>query len=150
MKQLVAIGCVLLFAAGIAGAQSNETLDQILDSGQATYGQAAYLLLLGDGALDEQSDFATAVNALEDRIGVLVARGADEPITLGEFALLIQTWFDLPRGLMGRLVVAPRYAVRDLRFLRIVQGRSYPGMDLAGERMVRIVGRVLDYQEGVL
>ena len=150
MKRHLVLACLLLIGAVGAGAQSNEALDAILATPNATYGQAAYLLLTADGSLDEDATFEAAAAMLESRLGPVVTRGAYEALTLGEFALLVQLHNDLPRGMMGRLVVSPRYAVRDLRFLRVVQGRSYPNMAVSGERMMRIVGRVLAYQEGVL
>ncbi|TVQ37301.1 MAG: hypothetical protein EA384_12540 [Spirochaetaceae bacterium] len=150
MKHAVALGCVLLLSAVMGAAQSNEALDDILQSVQASYGQAAYLLLTSDGSIEEHSSYEHAAAELQRRLGPVVERHAADALTLGEFALLVQMYHDLPRGLMGRLVRAPRYAVRDLRFLRVVQGRSYPNMRLSGERMVRIMGRVLAWQEGVL
>ncbi len=150
MKHAVVLGCLLLLSVGFAAAQSNETLDEILQTPEATYGQAAYLLLVGDGSIEEDSSYNRAVSVLEQQLGALVQRAAGDALTLGEFALLVQVYHELPRGLLGSLVTAPRYAVRDLRYLRVVQGRSYPNMRLSGERMLRITGRVLAWQEGVL
>ena len=150
MKQAVVWGCLLLLSAGVAAAQSNEALDDILQAPEATYGQAAYLLLIGDGSIEEGSSYEQAVRVLEQQLGALVQRSAGDALTLGEFALLVQVSHELPRGMLGSLVSAPRYAVRDLRYLRVVQGRSYPNMRLSGERMLRITGRVLAWQEGVL
>ncbi len=150
MKQLTVLSWVLFACTVSLGAQSNEALDIILDTPRVTYGQVAYLLLAGDQAIDEESDAPEAVSALEARIGTVVARAANDPLSLGEVSLLVQRYYELPRGLMSNVTASPRYAVRDLRFLRIVQGRSYPGMAVPGERMVRIVRRVMDYREGVL
>ena len=150
MKTAAVLGVLLLLGSGGIDAQSNEILDTVLAAPRGSYGHAAYLFLAGDGTIDEQASFEAAVTALEQILPLAIERAVDEPLTLGEFALLVQLYYDLPRGLMGRLVAAPRYAVRDLRFLRVVQGRSYPNMQLSGEQMIRIVGRVLAYQEGAL
>ncbi len=131
-------------------AQSNQALDDILAAHEASYGQAAYLLLSARGMIGEEADYAAAVDALQAAGMAIEQRGVNEAINLGEYVFLVQQLFDLPRGVLGSLLGGPRYATRDLRFLRIVQGRSYPNMSISGERMMRILGRTLAYKDGVL
>ena len=73
MKQVVILSWVLFACAATAGAQSNEALDTTLDTPRVTYGQVAYLLLMGgDQVIDEESDASAAVSAFEARSGAVV------------------------------------------------------------------------------
>ena len=129
-----------------AAAQSNDFVDGVLAQDRITYGNAAYLLLVGSGDLDESASVADARDRFESGPAAL-GRGVDEPVTLGEYSLLTMNAFGITGGIMYTLVPSPRYAARELAFREVIQGRAYPRMDLSGERALRIVGRVLDLNE---
>ncbi|MFW5695704.1 MAG: hypothetical protein ACOCYB_11090 [Alkalispirochaeta sp.] len=133
---------------GIASlaAQSNEFIDGVLEQDQITYGNAAYLLLVGSGDLDESASVADARDRFESGPAAL-GRGVDEPVTLGEYSLLAMDAFGITGGMMYTLVPSPRYAARELSFRDVIQGRAYPRMDISGERAMRLIGRVLTLDE---
>jgi hypothetical protein len=137
---------LLLAAAVPLSAQSNEFIDRFLAQDQVTYGDAAYLLLVGSGDLEESASPNDAHAAMEERPHAL-RRAQQEEITLGEYAMLTMDAFDISGGVMYTLMPSPRYAARELAFRQVIQGRSYPRMDVSGERALRIVGRVLDLNE---
>jgi hypothetical protein len=56
--------------------------------------------------------------------------------------------FDLHGGAMYRISSSPRYAYRELLYLRIIQGASDPSQKVSGERLMRILGRALDHAGG--
>jgi len=128
-------------------AQSNEFIDGVLEQPRITYGNAAYLLLVGSGDLDESATVNDARDRFESGAAAL-GSGVDEPVTLGEYSLLAMNAFGITGGVMYTLVPSPRYAARELAFRDVVQGRAYPRMDVSGERALRIIGRVLDLNEG--
>ncbi len=75
---------------------------------------------------------------------------AEDAVTLGQYAYILQEFFDLPAGLMYRLVPGPRYAARSLAAADIIPGRAYPGMHLSGRDALAILGRALAHLEGTL
>ncbi|TVR75624.1 MAG: hypothetical protein EA427_00090 [Spirochaetaceae bacterium] len=139
---------LLAVATAPVHSQSNEIVDRILAEEELTYGSAAYLLLLASDSIDEDATLASAAEAL-NRSGLgLENRGANDPITLGEYALLTMRVFAVPGGIAWSIHPAPRYATRELEYRRVIQGQVYPNMKLSGERAMRILGRVLNLREG--
>jgi hypothetical protein len=54
--------------------------------------------------------------------------------------------FSMKGGLFYALFPGPRYAYRELVHQRLIQERSDPALAVSGERLLRILGRVLDHQ----
>ena len=139
---------VMLGACVSVGAQSNVFLDEFLSQEAVAYGPASYLVLLGAGRIAESDSQERALGMLAEQGWAIWDKGPDEPLSLGEYALLLMRSFEIEGGLMYRLSGLPRYAARELVYLGLIQGRARPGMTLSGERAVRILGRVLAYKEG--
>jgi hypothetical protein len=53
--------------------------------------------------------------------------------------------FDLKGGIFYSRFPLPRYACRELVYLRIIQGRTDPGGRLDGRTFLQILGRVLTF-----
>jgi hypothetical protein len=139
------VGCVV----GVS-AQSGAFMDRFLGEGEAAYGDAAYLVLVGAGLLGDNEAVERALGVLADRGWAIAGRGASEPLTLGEFAFLVMRANGIPGGLMYQVAPGPRYATRELEYLEVIQGKGRPGSGVSGERAARILGRVLDWKEGRL
>ena len=150
MKRSIIVVLLCVILGTFASAQSSRTVGVILLNDTATYGDAAYLLLAARGLIDDEVGLAGAAGLLEFNGYGTPGRLWLDPITLGEYAVLLRRVLGLPGGFMSALTDAPRYAVRDLRHYRIIQGRAYPNMTISGERMVRILGRALAWQDGTL
>jgi hypothetical protein len=140
--------CLALFIP-VLSAQSNEIIDTILTEERLTAGSAAYLVLsLADpDAIPDSREAAFAALAQKVDLSPVSAGGVDDQISIGEFSYLLQQSLALPRGIGSRIRPGARYALRDLKFLNIVQGRVYPAMELSGERALRITGRTLNRME---
>jgi hypothetical protein len=117
-------------------------LDTILDSPALNWGEAARLIL----AAADKGEYSG-----EDAFVVLqtmtaLPRGAESggPVSLGGVSLIIMKAFDISGGLY-RYFPNSRYAYRELVYLGLIQGRSDPDMKVPGERLLRILGRALDY-----
>lgn len=146
------VATVLTVAATAAvAAQSNQVVDELLSQTTIAYGHAAYILLVADGAIDDATSVDAAHALLEDAGGDLpltpLGYPADQAVSLGEFSRMAMETFGIRGGFMYALLPGPRYAARELAFRGVVQGDAYPGMDLSGERALRIVGRILALQE---
>lgn len=133
-----------------AFAQFNDTMDEILAQDKLTLGAASFILLSSAGELDDSSSLEQAASALSAKIPGISADWNEE-INLGQYSSYLMKVHSVKGGLMYRMCangpLAPRYALRELRFLEIVQGRAYTPMSLSGERAVRILGRLLSTKE---
>ena len=140
---------ILWAAAGLpAAAQSNELLDQILDSPSLSFAQASYLAL---AAAQRLPDSATPEEAAEAAAGTgwkLRPHGAGDPVTLGEYSFLLMKAFELKGGLFYRLLPGPRYAARELAYRRLLRGSGSPYRTLSGEEALGVLQRLLDWKEG--
>jgi hypothetical protein len=121
-------------------------MDAILDASEVSRATAAFVALSAAGLLSEDS-------APEAAFEEALARGclpgnaeADTPIRLGELSFLIMRAFDMKSGFMYALFPGPRYAYRELVYRKLIQGRNDPALRVSGERLFRIIGRVLDYR----
>jgi hypothetical protein len=141
---IVFIGLFILgIVPAILCAQSAATMDTILDQDMLSFGAASYLLLAARGDIDDDTDFEQAAGMMAKAQPLFSDKGAEETLDLGEFSFLLMEVYDLGGGLMYSILPSPRYAVRELAFLKIVQGSSYPNSALTGERAVRILERYL-------
>jgi hypothetical protein len=118
--------------------QSNELLDLVLSETELSASSAAYLLASAAGGDTAPDSREAAFSSMEEHFA-----GMGSSISAGEYALLLQQQFDLPRGLVSRIAPSPRYALRDLKFLNMIQGRAHTDTPISGERALRILGRVL-------
>jgi len=148
MKRLIFLS--LLFLPGTVSlfAQSNEIIDTILAERELSAGSAAYLLLNIEPA-NAPADTSAAFTRLKSTydLSSFTVNSEADPVSLGLYAYLLQWELSLPRGLGSRMFAGPRYALRDLKFLKIVQGSGEPSSSLSGERALRILGRALTEME---
>ena len=123
--------------------QSASYLDSVLQSEHLSYQDAAYLLLLGAGVIGDDLSPSEALRFYEERGWGLSRLSPQDNVTLGSYSLMTMRVFALRGGPMYSLFPVRRYALRELRFRGLVQGRSAPGSPLSGERAVRILERTV-------
>ncbi len=123
--------------------QSASAMDEILAQESLTYGAASYLLLSAIGEVGDEADFQEAGDMMAEMQLSFAGSSSGETLDLGEYSFLLMKVFDRSGGLMYTIFPSPRYAVRELAFLEVVQGDSYPNADLSGQRAVRILERFL-------
>jgi hypothetical protein len=70
------------------------------------------------------------------------------PITLGELACLIMKTQGMGGGILYTLFPGPRYAARELAYLRLVRGNTHPSRTVTGEEVMRILAAVLERTGG--
>ena len=144
---LYAFLVIIFFApAFTVSAEFNTTMDYILSEEKLSYGSASFALLAGTGYISEEA----SVQEASDQMAQLFPDTAmewDSPVTLGSFSYMIMKAYEMDGGLMYRFFPGPRYAVRELKFKKIIQEKSYGTMNITGERAFRIIGRVLEREE---
>jgi hypothetical protein len=135
-----------LFAAPLFARDAGD-LDILLETPQVSGPQAARFVLASAGLLDpglsgQEAEAAAWKTALEQ--GWAASPGGG-PFRLKEAAYLVTAAFGIKGGLMYSLFPGPRYAYRELLHLKLIQGRADENSTLSGERLLRILGRVLQY-----
>ncbi len=129
-----------------ASADFNTTMDVILDEKAISYGSASYALLTGTAVIPDNSTIRDAADKMTEMFPE-TAMEWNTPLSLGDLSFMIMNAYDMKGGLMYRIFPGPRYAVRELRYRKILQGKAYSTMSVSGERAVRILGRVLEMEE---
>ncbi len=150
MKKIGFIALVFLLLSVLwAPAQSNDVLDRILGEEQLTYGNAAYLLLVATDRAEEEVSPQQAATMAEQEGFAVQGLGSADRLTLGQYSFMLMRAFQLPGGIMYRILPGPRYAAREMEYAGVIQGPAIPGMALSGNEAVRMLERVLHQREGV-
>ena len=142
---LLLVSAVLLAACvGSAAAQSNQAVDRLLDEKQATFGDAAYIILAAAQLLPDEATPDQAVQAVAEHKLLRTAPAAAAPATLGQVSFLIMETQGIRGGLFYSLFPGPRYAARELASLRLIKGITHPSRTVSGEEVMRLLEAVLE------
>ncbi|MDR1932650.1 MAG: hypothetical protein LBQ57_07515 [Spirochaetales bacterium] len=147
MKRFVFMLAVFCTSIGLLHAQTAEQMDAILDTSEVTYAMAAFVVLPAAGLLSEDSTPDAAFTEALARSYLPANAEAAGIIRLGELSFLIMRAFDMKSGLLYALFPGPRYAYREMAYRKLIQGRNDPALTVSGERLLRIIGRVLDHHD---
>lgn len=150
IKRLFLLIIVFICLPLFLHSQSNMIIDELLDKGNADWGQTTYMVLTAAELLDENIDTTGAIEALKKQKWEVDVKEPAEPITLGEYSFLLMKAFNIPGGLMYKIVPGPRYAARELGYLNFIDNDKSPNRTLSGEEVLRILGRVLEWKEANL
>ncbi|MGI5100981.1 hypothetical protein [Treponema vincentii] len=150
MKRIIGITVAVFLTATASFGQSAERVDKILETEQATFGQAAYLIQTALNDSSDELDFNTAFDRFKNENQNLIPDSvtAEEAISAKTYAFLLMKAFNVKGGMMYRIYPCPRYAYRDLRYLGVIQANSDPDAPLAGSAMLQILGRIDAVQGG--
>lgn len=143
MKKYICLTFFLLLIGAVLNAQTADEIQALLEAKAVSYAQAARFVLEAadvDGGQDAVS-FAVGNKWLSKKAG------GNENITLEQLSLLIMKAFDLKGGPMYSLFNSAHYSYRELVYMDIIQGRSDPGMNVSGEKMLAIINRLLYLDE---
>ncbi|UCF97358.1 MAG: hypothetical protein JSV89_19615 [Spirochaetaceae bacterium] len=146
-KLTLLLSVILLAVAGESFAQSNELLDTLFEEQTTTLAQAAYLVLTASGRISDDSTPEQAAATLAGQGWNVPERAAEEPLTLGEYSFLLMQAFEMNGGLMYRIFPGPRYAGRELVYLKLIKGNISPYRTFSGEEAIGILSRLLEWKE---
>ena len=148
MKKSGALLVLLLSMALPLAAQSNQLLDKLLDQPAAGFADVVYMTLSAAKLVPDTATPQEALEALQQQGWKIPILAADAPIPLGDYAFLLMKAFKLSGGIFYSLAPGPRYAVRELGYLKIIPTDARPNRNLSGEEAVRILGNVMARKEG--
>ena len=144
---ILLLAFILLGAVLHVSAQSNEVLDALLEEDTTSFGQAAYLVLTASARIPDDKSPAEAAAEMAGQGWKVPTRAAEEPLTLGEYSFLLMQAFELKGGVMYRIIPGPRYAGRELAYLRFIKGNTSPYRTFSGEEAIGILGRLMEWKE---
>jgi hypothetical protein len=144
---ILLLAFILLGAVLHVSAQSNEVLDALLEEDTTSFGQAAYLVLTASARIPDDKSPAEAAAEMAGQGWKVPTRAAEEPLTLGEYSFLLMQAFELKGGIMYRIIPGPRYAGRELAYLKFIKGNTSPYRTFSGEEAIGILGRLLEWKE---
>jgi hypothetical protein len=150
MKRYLVLLCALyaaLFSAPRAEAQTAGELERLLGAPTVSCQDVAWFILSATGAIPAGSFASDAYQFALDNKWLPKKATADGAITLEGVSLLIMQAAGIKGGLMFTLTHGSRYAYRDLIYRGLIQGRAYASQKISGERLLQILGRVLEYTE---
>lgn len=137
-----------LAAFTTATAQSNQRIDELLTQDPAQLGHTAYLVLSAAGSIPEDSSPDDAIAAAREAGLVRSGAAAGDAVSFGAFSYLLTGAFDVPGGVMYRLLPGPRYAAREVIFQGWSRSRRSPREELSGDVVVRILSVYLNTEGG--
>ncbi|MCX7787899.1 MAG: hypothetical protein N2442_09405 [Spirochaetes bacterium] len=149
MRRTILLLVVLIVLGTTVGfAQSNALIDQVLGQKKVGYSYATYLVLSAAGIVKDTATPEQALEALRQQNWGISVPEAPTDISLGKYAYLLMKAFDIPGGLMYRLIPGPRYAAREIAYLGFVTENPSPYRSLSGEEALQILHNVLAWKEG--
>lgn len=139
-----AVSVWLLLASFTLSAQSAQFMREVALAEQLTVADAVYIVGIAVGIVPIDAPFDDAADYLA-RAGFRVpATPSDSPISLGEYAFLIAQAFDVRGGLMYGFFPGPRYALRELVYLGVLEPGVHTGEPVAGDSAVTILASAME------
>jgi hypothetical protein len=112
-------------------------MDLLLETPAVSCAQAARFTLAAAEIPDR--DAGDAFTLARERGWLPEKAGPDSPIRLGELCFLLMKAFNMKGSFLYALFPGPRYAFRELDYLRLVPGRRDPALKVSGENFLRIL-----------
>jgi outer membrane protein OmpA-like peptidoglycan-associated protein len=135
------------FTLFICSAQSTANeIETLLETSAITNAQAARFLLEASETMVTNDPQAAFFYAQEHK-WLPKNASPDNAARLDAVSLLLMRSFGMKGGLMYSITKSPHFAYRELAYNNIIQGKSDPAMNVSGERLLLITGRILSGQE---
>jgi hypothetical protein len=137
---------LVFLPGGLLHGQTAANMDDLLESREITWAQACRFVLPASGALGEHAAVPAAFDAARERGWLPKGAAADGSVNLGGLSFLIMKSFSIRGSLLYALFPGPRYAYRQMDYLGLIPGLRDPDLDVSGERLLQILGQVLNYR----
>jgi len=147
LTRLFLLGLILAAFPLFLSAQSNAVIDKLLNEDKADWGKTSYMVLSAAGLISENAAIPEVLTKLEKQQWKLPSKESEDSITLGEYSQMMMKAFNIPGGIMYRILPGPRYAARELDYLKFIDNNKSPYRTLSGEEVLRIMGRVMEWKE---
>lgn len=146
-KLLIFFTGLLFLLPVYLSAQTAAELEAMLQTQAVTNAQAAKFVL----ASAEAEANISAENAFQQALSngwLKKDAKSDSEITLSRLSFLMMKAFNIKGGMMYSIAPGPRYAYKSMVSRNYIQGASDPGMNVDGERLLLILGKVISAEGG--
>ena len=142
-------GFLLLIPVLVSG-QTAAEMERLIETGAVSYGQAARFVLEAADVpgFSGASSAADAFRYAADNKWLPRKASAGDEASLQGVALLVMESFGIKGGIFYSIFKNSHYAYRELIYKDIIQGRTDPQMTIAGDYLLFLIGKSLDYTEG--
>lgn len=147
MKKMLGALFFALALACAANAQSVEKITEIIDSDEATFGQASYLALSYAEKIDEDASYQDALQAAVELGWVKDGAEVNSALNLKEFSALCVKSTGMKGGLFYKFTKAPRYAYKELKALGFLDKEADPWKKISGQDAVNLFNVCVNYAE---
>ena len=140
----------LLLIPVLMPAQTAAEMERLIETEAVSYEQAARFVLEAADVpgFSGASGAAEAFRYAADNRWLPKNASAGDEASLQGVALLIMESFGIKGGLFYSMARNSHYAYRELVYKEIIQGRTDPQMTIAGDYLLFLIGKTLDYTEG--
>ncbi|MBP5358751.1 MAG: hypothetical protein J6Y69_06165 [Treponema sp.] len=144
MKKSVLLIAIMLFIAGIAGAQSAERVTEILQEKQVTYGEIAYLAASELNLIQANASYDDAIKAAVNE-GILKGNPAStDPINYKDLAYACCKTWNISGSLFYKMTKSPRYAFKQLQAIGIIPANADPSQKVSGRNALNIISACIE------
>jgi hypothetical protein len=131
----------ILAAGGILHAQIAAEMDALLETPAINFVQASRFVLAA-ADIFQADDYPSAFDLAREKGWLPKKASSDSQVRLGELCFLVMGAFGMRGSFLYTLFPGPRYAFRELDYLRMIPGRRDPARRVSGEEMLRILDMV--------
>jgi outer membrane protein OmpA-like peptidoglycan-associated protein len=132
-----------MLSAGSLHAQVAAEMDALLETPAINFIQASRFVLAAADVFQTDGlrtgDYFTALNLARENGWLPKEVVPDSHVKLGELCFLVMGAFGMRGSFLYALFPGPRYAFRELDYLRMIPGRRDPARQVSGEELLRIL-----------
>lgn len=144
MKKFLFLCAFSMLLSTALFAQSSEKVSEIIKTEKTTFGQAAYLVGVYSGSVEESSDYDKAVSALKEKGVISADVDSNKEINLAELSYLCMQTTEMNGGLFYTLFPGPRYAFRELKARGILPALADPGVKVNGRDAIAVLNGCIE------
>ena len=150
MKKSVLLIAIMLFIAGIAGAQSAEKVTEILQEKQVTYGEIAYLTASELNLIQANASYDDAVQVAVQQGLIKGTPSASDPINFAGLAYACSKTWNISGSLFYKMTKSPRYAFKQMQAMGIIPANADPSQKVSGRNAMYVISACIEAydQEG--
>ena len=140
----------LLLIPVLMSAQTAAEMERLIETDAVSYEQAARFVLEAADVpgFSGTSNASAAFRYAADNRWLPKKASAGDDASLQGVALLIMESFGIKGGLFYSMTRNSHYAYRELVYKSIIQGRTDPQMTVAGDYLLFLIGKSLEFTEG--
>lgn len=135
---------ILFLLAFCVYAQDAGRISELLQTKEATYGQAAYLAAVYKNAVADDATEQAAFAAMVEQGYISASKNHDDIIPLQDIAKLFALTTELKGGLFYSLFHSSRYAYRELKAKGILPQTTDPAQSIAGRDAITVLNNCIE------